>query len=491
MNKGQNIRRGFLADKLARHRPEPPESVWQAVSSQLGGGLSRRKLFIILTTAAGFAIAATVGVVFLNRDFRQEYAAQQIEESGEVAEQQEIERMVAPNDLSDMASPMSEPAGARGSDGFRKLSADRYTAGDSGKRTEGGRRMEEQVRISVQEILKESISQIDNSTFTETGFGTIAVNQGGHVGSLAERVGEPGESNDNQGRQLFPVADLSDSLVKPPQKDLYDDQMHDDQRISGRWQLGASFSPLYNYRDVSSQTDHQRMLANNSETAKLTYAGGVQVSYNASKRVTIESGLFYTRMGVNIGDYSSFKNGWFNERMEYSDDGTYENFVSISNSMGTIRSDHNDLFLSNSGNIESTTDYHLLYPVQMMVDNAVVENFSQSLEYLEIPLNMKFLLVDRSLKVQLIGGISTNVMINNSVSANSMNGSVEIGDLQNLRSLSYSGNAGIGFLYDLYKNISLSLEPRFRYYLHSVNTGQLPSTRPYTFGLYTGINYKF
>jgi hypothetical protein len=196
-------------------------------------------------------------------------------------------------------------------------------------------------------------------------------------------------------------------------------------------------------------------------------------------------------MGVNIGDYSSFKNGWYGDRIESSAGGVYENVVSISNSIGTVVSDHNDLFLSNSGSTETSTDYHMLLPDQMMVDNAVVENFSQSLEYLEIPVNMKLLVVDRSVKVQLIGGVSTNLMVNNSVSANSINGSVEIGNLQNLRSLSYSGNAGIGFAYDLYENFSLSIEPKFRYYLHSVNTDLLPSTRPYTFGLYTGINYTF
>jgi hypothetical protein len=118
-------------------------------------------------------------------------------------------------------------------------------------------------------------------------------------------------------------------------------------------------------------------------------------------------------------------------------------------------------------------------------------NFSQSLEYMEIPLNIKYKIIDRSVQVQLIGGVSTNVMINNSVSAHTGEGVVEIGKAQDLRSMNYSGNAGIGIIYDLFESFSLSVEPKFRYYLHSVNTGLLPSTRPYTFGLYTGVNYTF
>jgi hypothetical protein len=159
--------------------------------------------------------------------------------------------------------------------------------------------------------------------------------------------------------------------------------------------------------------------------------------------------------------------------------------------MGKIVSANNDLFVSNYDGSEAVADYHMLYPEQMMVENSIVMNFSQSLEYLEIPLNIKYKIIDQSIQVQLIGGGSTNVMINNSVSAHTEAGAVEIGKTQDLRSMNYSGNAGIGIIYDLFESFSLSVEPKFRYYLNSVNTDLLPSTRPYTFGLYTGVNYTF
>jgi hypothetical protein len=281
-----------------------------------------------------------------------------------------------------------------------------------------------------------------------------------------------------------------DSLLVFPDTEVVIDPDPVGKEQSGRWQLGASLSPLYNYRDVTSQDDYSKVLANSSESARLTFAGGVQVSYRQSARLSVESGLYYTKMGVNIGDYSNFRNGWFSERLDASP-GSVENVVSISNSMGKIVSANNSLFVGNYGGTEAVADYHMLYPEAMMVDNSAVEGFSQSLEYMEIPLNIKYRIIDRSVQVQLIGGVSTNVMVNNSVSVHTGEDAVVIGAVQDLRGLNFSGNAGVGFVYDIFESFSLSVEPKFRYYLHSVNTGLLPSTRPYTFGLYTGVNYTF
>jgi hypothetical protein len=66
-----------------------------------------------------------------------------------------------------------------------------------------------------------------------------------------------------------------------------------------------------------------------------------------------------------------------------------------------------------------------------------------------------------------------------------------IGVSEDVRLVNYSGNAGLCFVYDLFDQFSLSVEPRFRYYLHSINSDALPATRPYAFGIFTGLNYTF
>ncbi len=119
------------------------------------------------------------------------------------------------------------------------------------------------------------------------------------------------------------------------------------------------------------------------------------------------------------------------------------------------------------------------------------QGIRQNLDYLEIPLNLRYTIVDRIFKLQVVGGMSTNLLVNNSVTMETADGTTEIGYLANIRNVNYSGNAGIGFSYHFLDHFSLSLEPRFRYFLNSVNDATLPSTRPYTFGIYTGLNFLF
>jgi len=119
------------------------------------------------------------------------------------------------------------------------------------------------------------------------------------------------------------------------------------------------------------------------------------------------------------------------------------------------------------------------------------QGIEQHLDYLEIPFNLRYTIVDRTFELQLVGGLSTNFLVNNYVTMETGSGTADIGYLTNIRSVNYSGNAGIGMIYHIHERFSLLLEPRFRYFLNSVNDASLPTTRPYALGLYTGISYTF
>jgi hypothetical protein len=256
-----------------------------------------------------------------------------------------------------------------------------------------------------------------------------------------------------------------------------------------KWQLGAGLAPQYSYRDVASPNVGENLKVNKSESAKITYSGGVNLAYNASKRLAIESGIYYNKMGVNIGDYNNFRD---KSNLEYGSTEDYSNrIVSISNSMGTAVSKDKAQFINTYSRTDALSNFQSLSPEILLLDNSVVSSFSQTFEFLEIPLSVKYNLIDRSLKVQIIGGVSTNLLMNNRLFASTSAGDEEIGEFQNLNSFNYSGNAGLGFVYSFATSFSISVEPRFRYYLNSINNDLLPPTRPYTFGLMTGLNYLF
>ncbi len=484
MGKEENIRRGGLTGKMAGFTPEPPEAVWEGVSAHLRGGNSRRKLFILLAAAAGLALAVTVGVLFFPVDPQPDFALNGVDnpaveqdggrpEKGSVRQDERLTEIDVKKSEDEVQIADKTPG---------KINYDDTTVENeiSGRHA----RDEKTAPASGKRKLDRGKPEIDIQ-------GTEAVTSLPPSGSrLEEKVKIALQEVLQQAHEIASLPANEDSLLKLLAPAPLPAPEPEGEKREERWQVGASISPLYNYRDVTSQDGYQRELANTSESARLTYAGGVQVTYKQSRRLSVESGLYYTRMGVNIGDYSSFTDGWFGDNFE-NVTGNIDNVSGVSNSMGKIVSVDHARFVNNHGANESAADYNRLIPDLMLNNNQLAERFSQSFGYLEIPVSVKYMVIDRSVKVNLIGGISTNLMVGNSVSVHTGEGKVEIGEVQDLRSMNYSGNAGIGFVYDLFEKFSLSVEPKFRYYLHSINNEMLPSTRPYTFGLYTGVNYTF
>ena len=123
--------------------------------------------------------------------------------------------------------------------------------------------------------------------------------------------------------------------------------------------------------------------------------------------------------------------------------------------------------------------------------NPVNAGLVQYFDFIEFPLNLRYLLYDGKINLIFTGGISSNVLIGNKVIFTYENGEIEPGRTESLRTLSYSGNLGLGLNYELNEQFLFLIEPRFRQYLHSINEKGLIDTRPYMFGLYTGISFKF
>jgi hypothetical protein len=93
------------------------------------------------------------------------------------------------------------------------------------------------------------------------------------------------------------------------------------------------------------------------------------------------------------------------------------------------------------------------------------------------------------LGVNLLGGLSTNILVGNHASLTMSDKTSDIGSSQNIRSFNYMGNVGLGFDYNLGKNLLFTVEPQFKYFLNSINQGNLISNRPYMLGMFTGVKF--
>jgi hypothetical protein len=505
----KNDNKGFLKEKLGAYRVDPPASVWSNISARIGGGNRRTIILITLATAATLALAISLGINYFGPGNRTDGPLSELQ-----GEEQEAIRREA-------LSEAKEETGQRESPQETAV-PEIEAVPDS--REEAGRKEPVERIPPVESRLKERVMVALEEQHAQEG-GEVpmipeATTNGEHIAAVKPGEGMVPESADAVNLDSPDQGDVS--LVEPDvpmepestavEKDTATKQRTVPVEVAGieeipvaepfemtgeaetdqsKWTLGAVISPLYSFRDAQMEALEA---ASDFESGVLAYAGGIQVSYRAAGRLSIESGLLYNKMGIDIGAPGI---ELFTARNAPSDFANVEGagersqWVAVSNSVGNIISKSGDIYVNNykvnaySGEAGSFQDYAAVETTD------AEEGIRQYLEYLELPFNVRYTVVDRTLELQLIGGLSTNFLVNNSVTMDTPDGPEEIGYLSNIREVNYSGNAGLGILYHIHDRFSLRLEPRFRYFLHSVNDETLPSTRPYSVGFYTGLNYTF
>jgi len=179
---------------------------------------------------------------------------------------------------------------------------------------------------------------------------------------------------------------------------------------SERWSIGAMASPTYYSSFNSDNNDISRQMAA-SEQSVVSYSGGVALSYKLNKRFSIQTGLYYSSLGQEIDGINSF--GGF-QKYDYTK-GDY-NFAVLTSS-GTVYIDNADVFvISTSPGERILTAYtnDVFDPNKAnleYISNTLIQNFS----FLELPVVLRYKIVDKTIDINMIGGISYNMMLNNSV----------------------------------------------------------------------------
>jgi hypothetical protein len=252
-----------------------------------------------------------------------------------------------------------------------------------------------------------------------------------------------------------------------------------------RWSIAAMASPTYYSRITSGSDDLSNQIIS-SEEPLFSYSGGVSFSYKISKRFTIQSGLYYSSLGQKIDGINSFSG--FGQYNASKGDHSFE----VLTANGTVFTSNPDIFLSSGSSARIVTDYtNDVFDPKKASLQPINTSLNQNLSYLEFPVVLRYKIVDKTIGINLIGGLSYNLLVNNSVTT-TLNGSLyPVGDTKGLNPLSLSSSFGMGMEYNISGKLSLNLEPTFRYYLNpfSVTTGSY--IHPYSFGIFSGVSYKF
>jgi len=289
-----------------------------------------------------------------------------------------------------------------------------------------------------------------------------------------------------QGPLLASLIPSTGKTFEINEQDLRYLQVDNTMKGTERWSIAAMASPTY-YSRFSSGSDELSKQLMASEQPLISYSGGLALSFKVNKRISIQSGVYYSSLGQVIDDISSF--GGFKK---YDVTKGARNFEVVT-SGGIIYTTNADVFLIGTGNTQRvmtvyTNDVFDPGKANLQVINTTLrQNFS----YLEFPIVMRYKFIDKVIDFNLIGGLSTNILVNNSAYAVVDGGKYSIGTTEGVNLITISSSLGMGMEYNISDKFALNVEPTVRYYLNPGIGLAGSKIHPYSFGIFSGISYKF
>lgn len=235
-----------------------------------------------------------------------------------------------------------------------------------------------------------------------------------------------------------------------------------------RWQVSPRIAPIYLSSSSKGSPIDSRFAANDKDY-KTQVSYGMGVSYAVSKKLSVRTGVNSLSFQYNTNNVVAVQSSVARQQLEHVNPTVQGAFLRIENK----ESGPGALEITNSGN--------------------VVKEFSSSLNqmtgYIEVPVELSYKVLDKRFGINVIGGISTLFLNQNEVSVISDGNEMQVGKANNLNETSFSTNVGLGFKYDIWKSLQFSFEPMFKYQLNTYS--ESGNFKPYFFGLYTGLNYRF
>lgn len=243
-----------------------------------------------------------------------------------------------------------------------------------------------------------------------------------------------------------------------------EDAVDEKEKNSRRWQITPNVAPVY-YNSVNGGSSIDPSFAQNPVYGDINMSYGVQVSYAVSNRLNIRTGINAVDLQYATGDIIP-ATGPASRGLKGVN---YHSNAMIITAVPKFGNHSEELTLKSG-----TSDARLV----------------QSINYVEVPLEVSYAILNDRFGVQLIGGMSTLLLGTNEISIQSPEYNTSLGAANNLSSLSFSTNIGLGINYQLSSRFKFSLEPMFKYQLNPYSDSSV-DFKPYYMGIYSGLSFRF
>ena len=443
--------------KLQNFEKEPPGHILENILSGAPSGVKRNKIAVwrIITVAAMLLLALVAGWQYnlqFNRNLNQTAKTTQ-------------------NAIEGSSHKNVSPSG----------SSTTIISGTQIQKTTA----QNQLRVEKSQSEKTAVETM--TSFLVSNDGSQAINPIQSLSGTIKTSTEPDWRLEHKKTNDLPVKSIDQQIMEQNQQLL---MSQNSEKGKGKWLMGAQVSPSYNVNNGSQSKQYSMNMMTSESTNQVDLGAGLTVEYKPGKRWSLQSGVYYS--GVSQTSQNSVNKSPQNSLVS---DGASDYL----NTKLNVDAKTNKISMNSpAGVIEFNT-----IPTQLVIGKNIEANslasavfvseaqFTQSFDYIEIPLYLRYTLLDTRFGIEMLGGLSSNVLVGNQAYLENSSGKIDIGKTQEMAPLNYSGTVGIGFKYGLSKSIFLNLEPRFKYYLNSLNNNESVTYKPYTINIFTGLSYQF
>ncbi|MCF6333331.1 MAG: hypothetical protein L3J11_08600 [Draconibacterium sp.] len=274
-------------------------------------------------------------------------------------------------------------------------------------------------------------------------------------------------------------------------------------KTSKGWKMGMVLSPGYSSHVSSHSQKYSQNMNYTSERGNENIGGGFSIQYKTSKKLSLESGVYYAQNGQK--SVNSLNMLFASNNKQYaavsSPDNNYDltaiaspgfsNSINVRN--GNISMNAAAGVIKMSGTPKGVDIISELDGYNPSYTNTLVSDgeFSQVFDFVEIPLYLRYKVLDSKFDIEIMGGVNAGLVVGNNAYIHNSYGLQNIGKTQDISTVNLSGTVGVGIDYALGKHISVALEPRLNYFFNSINSSPEVDFRPYRIGVFTGVYYEF
>ncbi|WP_421823910.1 outer membrane beta-barrel protein [Flagellimonas oceanensis] len=467
----------------------PDEKVWNSIEASLDKKKQKKRAIPIWWSLGGAAAALVLLLMVIN-PFAEQPVEEQIITDTENSAVREASNKLEERDNQDVndseiSSKIQEEGLANTSNEENTKATDHQTTGNNLSSKNASTVAENAASSSNRDGSSTEMAQVEsnrsNNSQTLSSANENAVSNNAVVVNPDETTPAQNQSiisskmNDDQ---VAEHTDEKDDVEKQSIYDAIEEQNELEEAIadnkSGKWSVGPSVAPVY-FDASGDGSPIGADFSSNSKSGKLNLSYGLTVAYEAGKKVKIRSGVHR----VNYG-YST--NGvLFSPTLRAAATDKLANIDYSPNSESIVVQSK-----ESPKNQAAFNSKEIALSDAPTLDGKMV----QQLGYIEVPLEVNYAVLDKKFGVDLIGGLSSLFLVDNSVLLESNQLVTEMGEANNINSLNFSANFGMGLNYQFSPKIRFNVEPVFKYQLNTFSNVS-GNFRPYSIGVYSGFSFKF